>query len=351
MRNLNAEQRIFSQSAAAINVDYGVPDFKMMPVAAPASLCNRVLQAYPFEGSTFEMATCEPFYPSMAEFNTNMWMCENKNKKRLRESYEPINFVSLEGGLMANPFNMHQQSCVSTALHLNFQENLANYINSSDFNNITPNNNTICASKNLAAEIQRQNDATEQLIRLEQGRTRQLLLEKTENHCKALLCSVALAVSWKLREKGLELLRMNRKNMELEEQIRGLAIESRAWKKRAKCCQAMAVALKLQIEEVNKEGSGDSEEEAFNAVPDISSSSCQIIHSTNNNNSSIYTNIFIENRDLKMQRSCRLCRSKEVRMLLLPCRHLCLCKHCDSILDVCPLCSAHKTASVEIETT
>ena len=40
------------------------------------------------------------------------------------------------------------------------------------------------------------------------------------------------------------------------------------------------------------------------------------------------------------QRLCVICQEKEKSTLLLPCRHLCLCKDCSrrSELDKCPLC-------------
>ena len=40
------------------------------------------------------------------------------------------------------------------------------------------------------------------------------------------------------------------------------------------------------------------------------------------------------------QRLCVICQESEKSVLLLPCRHLCLCKGCSrrSELDKCPLC-------------
>uniref|UniRef100_A0A0D3HMT1 RING-type domain-containing protein n=1 Tax=Oryza barthii TaxID=65489 RepID=A0A0D3HMT1_9ORYZ len=46
--------------------------------------------------------------------------------------------------------------------------------------------------------------------------------------------------------------------------------------------------------------------------------------------------------------SCKSCGEGDATVLLLPCRHLCLCKACEPKLDACPVCLAAKNASVHI---
>ncbi|PPD71670.1 hypothetical protein GOBAR_DD31432 [Gossypium barbadense] len=47
-------------------------------------------------------------------------------------------------------------------------------------------------------------------------------------------------------------------------------------------------------------------------------------------------------------RECRNCGKEEACVLLLPCRHLCLCTICGSTLHVCPVCKSTKNASVHV---
>lgn len=138
----------------------------------------------------------------------------------------------------------------------------------------------------------------------------------------------------KLREKEAELEDINKKNAELELRIEQLVLEANAWQQRAKYTENMISTLKLNLQQVyaqsrdSKEGCGDSE------VDDTAS--------CNDGNP---VNIHM---DVKEMMTCKVCRVNEVSMLLFPCKHLCLCKVCESKSSLCPLCQSPKYMGMEV---
>nr|GMD96101.1 BOI-related E3 ubiquitin-protein ligase 1-like [Ipomoea batatas] len=46
--------------------------------------------------------------------------------------------------------------------------------------------------------------------------------------------------------------------------------------------------------------------------------------------------------------SCKACRKRIASVVVLPCRHLCLCAACDAVAQACPLCLSVRSSSVEV---
>lgn len=51
----------------------------------------------------------------------------------------------------------------------------------------------------------------------------------------------------------------------------------------------------------------------------------------------------IEDRDL-----CKICLENELDILVMPCKHLCLCAVCSANLEKCPMCRTHITEFVKV---
>lgn len=144
----------------------------------------------------------------------------------------------------------------------------------------------------------------------------------------------------KLREKQAEVESINKKNMELEERMERLSFEAGAWQQRARDNENMITALKFDLQQVfaqsrdSKEGCGDSE-------VDDTASCC-------NGRSLDFHLLSKENNNMKEMMTCKACRVNEVCMLLIPCKHLCLCKDCESRYSYCPLCQSSKFIGMEV---
>lgn len=171
-------------------------------------------------------------------------------------------------------------------------------------------------------------------------RLRQAILEKVQaNQLQTITC-VEEKVLQKLREKEAEVEDINKKNMELELRMEQLALEANAWQQRAKYNENLINTLKVNLQHVyaqsrdSKEGCGDSE-------VDDTASCC-------NGRATDFHLLCRDSNEMKELMTCKVCRVNEVCMLLLPCKHLCLCKECESKLSLCPLCQSTKYIGMEV---
>lgn len=169
---------------------------------------------------------------------------------------------------------------------------------------------------------------------------RQTILDKVQSTQLQTISIVEDKVLEKLREKQVEVESINKKNMELEERMEQLAMEAGAWQQQARYNESMITALKLNLQQVyaqskdSKEGCGDSE-------VDDTASCCD-------GRALDFHFLCKENNNMKEMMACKACRANEVCMLLLPCKHLCLCKDCESKLSFCPVCQSSKFLGMEV---
>ena len=58
--------------------------------------------------------------------------------------------------------------------------------------------------------------------------------------------------------------------------------------------------------------------------------------------------ILEENRQLKEQQLCKVCRDNDVKIVFLPCGHLCCCATCAPVLARCPICRQFVRGTVRV---
>lgn len=231
---------------------------------------------------------------------------------------------------------------VSTGLKLSYEEDEHNSSVTSASESMTGVLPAILSlGDNLKIEIDRQKEEFDRYIRLQEENILKGVRELRQRQTVSFLSAIEKGVDRKLREKELEIENMNRKNKELMERIKQVAMEVQSWHYRAKYNESVVNALKSNLQQVmsqgamhGKEGCGDSEVD--DAVSGTNVDHLRIVGGSGNL-------VFTEK-----QLNCRACKVKEVCVLLLPCRHLCLCKDCEGFIDVCPVCRVMKTASVQV---
>lgn len=192
----------------------------------------------------------------------------------------------------------------------------------------------------LELELRRQDAEIDRFMKIQADRLRQTVLEKVQTNQLQIISHVEDKFIQKLREKEAEVENINKRNMELELQVEQLAMEAGTWQQRAKYNENMINTLKFNLQQVytngkdSKEGCGDSE-------VDDTASCC-------NGRAMDFHLLCKSNNGMREMMTCKVCRVNEVCMLLLPCKHLCLCKECESKLSMCPLCQCSKYIGMEV---
>ncbi|MQL82343.1 hypothetical protein Taro_014817 [Colocasia esculenta] len=215
--------------------------------------------------------------------------------------------------------------------------------------------------QDLVSQLYSQSHEIDALVRLQNEKLRSGLEEARKRHCRTLLSAMEQAVIRRLREKEAELESVSRRNAELEERIRQIAAENQVWFNVARNNEAIVSSLRASLEQVLQnaniagggtvppaatmpqdveEGYGDSDCVAP-AYPAEDAQSCCYEGAADVDKSD-------SPKKSRERRVCKVCMQQEVSVLLLPCRHLCLCKQCEARLDACPVCNAVKNASLQI---
>ncbi|KAL0905431.1 hypothetical protein M5K25_023851 [Dendrobium thyrsiflorum] len=200
-------------------------------------------------------------------------------------------------------------------------------------------------SPELLALLYRQNNEIDTLLRQQSERLRWGMEEVLKRCCQELLSSLSQRAIKRLREKDAELENASRRNAELEEKARQISAESLIWFNLAKNNEAVVTSLRTSLEQAMiqnitaasasppaKEGFGESNCSPFPA--DDAQSCCFDTPPASG--------------ELRRRMVCKVCNENDICVLVLPCRHLCLCKSCDGGVDTCPICHSHKNATLQI---
>ncbi|KAE9613660.1 hypothetical protein Lal_00016228 [Lupinus albus] len=156
------------------------------------------------------------------------------------------------------------------------------------------------------------------------------LEEQSVRESRKLLSVIHEAVEKKVKEKDEEIERMVNLNWVLQEKVKSLCDENQIWRDLAQTNEATVISLRTNLEQV--------------LAAQISED-----HRDDDTESSCGSNCMEAcGGDAVVGRMCKNCGVRDSIVLLLPCRHLCLCTVCGSTTRNCPLCHSGINASVHV---
>ncbi|RWR85728.1 putative BOI-related E3 ubiquitin-protein ligase 3 [Cinnamomum micranthum f. kanehirae] len=180
-------------------------------------------------------------------------------------------------------------------------------------------------------EVQRQQSEIDQFITRNMEKVRIDLAESHQRNKKRIFIAVEEEMKKRLKSKDEQIEKIERLNFMLQEKVKSLCVENQIWRNLAMSNEATANALRTNLDQVLALVSNEQRCE----LAEDADSCCD----SSEGNEGV--------KDNKC-RNCRNCWEEEACVLLLPCRHLCLCSKCGSKLNTCPVCKANKSGSVHV---
>ncbi|KAM0881559.1 hypothetical protein ACQ4PT_032881 [Festuca glaucescens] len=198
----------------------------------------------------------------------------------------------------------------------------------------------------IVSELYQQNADIDAVVRMELERMRAGVEQAPKRQCQSLVRTASAAAARRLREKEAELEAARRCTAKLEERLLQVAAETQAWCGLVRSNEAVAAGLRATLDHllrnapapapVPAEGFGESDFAFPATAADVDDAQSSCFEAKEKAGPCNY------------KWACKSCGEGEASVLLLPCRHLCLCKACEPTLDACPVCLAAKNASVHI---
>ncbi|KAJ3674460.1 hypothetical protein LUZ60_005076 [Juncus effusus] len=190
---------------------------------------------------------------------------------------------------------------------------------------------------NISVQIHQQMLEIDHLILNQMQRARIEFAERRQRYINQLSFAIQNGIAKRMKAKDEEIERITEINRGLEERIKNLALETQLWRELAQSHETTASMLRFNLEQVLNHR----EEEKQRAFHDDAEESC-----CSNGDKDLDE----DRNDRTRIRVCKNCLEKETSVLILPCRHLCLCDSCgvDPTVIICPACGEDRTGVFKV---
>lgn len=242
--------------------------------------------------------------------------------------------------------NHNQQSpnVVSTGLRLSFGDQIQQHQQQQQ-QQIQQHQPTLFSllSEDLALQSKQQTDELNYFLHAQGEQLRRTLAEKRQRHYRALILAAEEAMARRMREKEAEVEKAALRNAELEAKAAQFCLEAQSWRAKAQAQEAQTAQLQAQLQHaisVVGPSCGAHQQKREREVDGVGCTG------EVEDNESAYVDPVSERR--VNSPSCKVCQKRVASVVLLPCRHLCVCRDCDDVVQACPLCLSLRTAGVEV---
>ncbi|RDX73327.1 BOI-related E3 ubiquitin-protein ligase 1, partial [Mucuna pruriens] len=226
---------------------------------------------------------------------------------------------------------LHNQNVVSTGLRLSFgdQQQQLHHQQQQQHHGCHSSSFVSLLSEGLSSQIKQQCDEIDQFLHAQGEQLRRALAEKRQRHYRTLLRAAEESVLLRLREKEAEVERATRRNAELEARAAQLSVEAQVWQAKAKAQEATAAALQAQLQQAMMSGGEDG-----------GGLSCAVGEAEDAESAYVDPE--------RVGPKCRGCAKRVASVVVLPCRHLCICAECDRHFRACPVCLTVKNSTLQV---
>uniref|UniRef100_A0A2P2JCM1 RING-type domain-containing protein n=2 Tax=Rhizophora mucronata TaxID=61149 RepID=A0A2P2JCM1_RHIMU len=265
-------------------------------------------------------------------------------RKRPRESFSPLLF-----------------SCPTPPQSTN---------NNNNHNNTTP---FSFLGEDISLQIQHQQLDVDRLVSEHMEKLRMEMEEKRKRQARMIIEAIEEGMMKRLKAREEEIEKIGKLNWALEEKVKSLCIENQIWRDLAQTNEATANALRSNLEQVlaaaaaapahfkdersGRLGPGLMDDTGAAEMMDDAQSCCGSCSDDGDGRTLANGDAqdkgcpsegggdggggsSSSSRRRRRRRLCRNCGREESCVLLLPCRHLCLCTACGSSLRACPICKS-----------
>ncbi|XP_073156600.1 E3 ubiquitin-protein ligase BOI-like [Henckelia pumila] len=199
----------------------------------------------------------------------------------------------------------------------------------------------------ILPQVQQYQMEIDAIISQHTKRIRLELEERQNKQARLLVAAIGEGVTKKLKEKEDQIQKMGKLNFFLQERVKSLYVENQLWREMAQTNEATANSLRSDLEQVLAHVGG---EERVSAGACVGAAAEDDVESCCGSSDHREKDEAAEETS-SQRRNCKRCGERESCVLLLPCRHLCLCNVCGSgsqQLQACPVCNAAMNATLHV---